>query len=409
MMARFCRYIDKVFHLGKLMQTLRDTRKHPVIPTQAVFASALTMFATARQSLNQLERETRAPARLRGIVGLRLPSADSVGRIYAQTDSQAVRQMLAAINHQVRRNKRLQMGNWKIAAVDGHEFFSSRKRCCPSCQTRTVQVKGETVTEYYHQGVVCHLIGEELSLPLDVELLRPGEGEETAAKRLLERVFVNYSRFVDVVAGDALYFDAPFINFCREHHKHVIVVIKGDHRLLLQDAQGVFSQQTPLVWEEPHRRVRCWDQEGLTSAEGVKEPLRVVHTEETIHRRERIGGRWQERDETSNWYWAVTLSKNQVGSQEVYRAGHHRWDIENDCFNTLSMHWALDHCFKHHPTAIENFILTCFIAFVLLQCFWLHNLKPPLRCLIDTLIGLASELYRGLKPGCQAPWQARAP
>lgn len=79
--------------------------------------------------------------------------------------------------------------------------------------------------------------------------------------------------------GDALYFDAPFISFCREHHKHAIVVIKGDHRLLLQDAHGLFAQQAPCEWHEPQRLVRCWDQEGFTSAEGVREPLRVLHTE----------------------------------------------------------------------------------------------------------------------------------
>jgi hypothetical protein len=237
---------------------------------------------------------------------------------------------------------------------------------------------------------------------LDVELLQPGEGEETAAKRLLERVFANYARFVDVVVGDALYFDAPFINFCLEHHKHAIVVIKGDQRLLLQDAQGLFSQQAPGEWAEVHRHIRFWDQEGFTSAEGVRTPLRVLHTEETIRRRERVAGRWQVKDETSRWFWATTLLKKQLGTWEMYRAGHGRWDIENDCFNTLSTHWALDHCFKHEPNAIVNFVLTCFIAYVLLQCFWRGNLKAPKRMLISTLIGLADELYRSLGPGCHA-------
>jgi len=46
--------------------------------------------------------------------------------------------------------------------------------------------------------VACHLTGLDLALPLDVELLRPGEGEETAARRLLERVLINYSRFFDL-------------------------------------------------------------------------------------------------------------------------------------------------------------------------------------------------------------------
>ena len=175
-------------------------------------------------------------------------------------------------------------------------FFASRKRCCGQCQTRTLTVEGQEVIEYYHRGVVCHLVGHELAVPLDVELLRPGEGEETAAKRLLERVFARYGRFFDVVLGDALYLDAPFLNFCLDHHKHAIVTVKGDQRLLLQDAQGLFAQQTPGQWIEGNCRVDYWDQEGFTSCEGVQKPLRVLHTVETVRRRERIAGAWQQKE-----------------------------------------------------------------------------------------------------------------
>jgi hypothetical protein len=163
--------------------------------------------------------------------------------------------------------------------LTGTNFFPSRKRCCAYCQTRTLTVQGEEVTEYYHRGVVCHLNGHQLALPLDVELLRPGEGEETAAKRLLERVVANYGRFFGAVAGDALYLDAPFINCCRKHGKHDV-------------------------------------------------------------------------------------------------------------------------------TAIVNFVLTLFIVYVLLQCFWQRNVKPALQRGIGTLISLAEELCRSLGPDCQAPWQS---
>jgi hypothetical protein len=321
--------------------------------------------------------------------------------------------MLVRIHHQLKRNKALADGDdLKIAAVDGHEFFKSRKRCCEQCQQRTLTIQGEQVVEYYHQGVVCHLIEHRLAVPLDVELLRPGEGEETAAKRLLTRVFANYGRFFDVVGGDALYFDAPFINFCREHHKHALVVVKGEQRLLLQDAQGLFAQQLPQVWQDRRRTVQSWDAEGFTTCEGVQQPLRVVHTLETLHRRERIAGQWSEKEETSVWYWATTLTKRQLSTRRIWQAGHRRWDEENDCFNTLSMHWGLDHCFKHDPTAIVNFVLTLFLAYVLLQCFWQRNVKAPLRKKIGTLLSLAEELRRSLGAEVQAPWYkqlARAP
>jgi Transposase DDE domain len=414
MMSRFCRYIGKCFRFHELLPLFSDTRQQPHVPSASVFASVLALFACNRTSLNSLEKDLRHfPSRLRGLVGPQPPSIDTIGRVYALADSGGLRQILARVHHRLKRNKALADGDdLKIAAVDGHEFFKSRKRCCAQCQQRTIIVQGEPVVEYYHQGVVCHLIEHRLALPLDVELLRPGEGEETAAKRLLERVFANYPRFFDVVCGDALYFDAPFINFCLQHHKHAVVVVKGEHRLLLQDAQGLFAQQPGQFWQDRRRTVQYWDADGFTTAEGVKQPLRVVHTVETVRRRERVAGAWREKEEVSSWYWAATLSGRQLSTRRVWQAGHGRWDVENDCFNTLSMHWGLDHCFKHDPAAIVNFVLTLFLAYVLLQCFWQRNVQAPLRKRIGTLLGLAEELRRSLDREVRAPWYkqlARAP
>jgi len=406
MMTRFCHYVDKCFHLQELLPTLTDKRVKPQLSSASVFASVFALFACNRTSLNSLEKDlVHLPARLRGLVGPRPPSIDTIGRVYGLLDSAALRQLLVQVHHRLKRNKALADGDeLKFAAVDGHEFFARRKRCCPKCQQRILKVNDQDVVEYYHQGVVCHWIGHDLAVPLDVELLRPGEGEETAAKRLLERVFANYPRFFDVVCGDALYLDAPFINFCRDHHKHALVVVKGEHRLLLQDADGVFAGQQPGQWQDRQRTVQYWDEEGFSSCEGVKEPLRVVHTVETVRRRERIAGAWQQKEVTSSWYWATTLSKRQLSTGRAWRAGHRRWDVENDCFNTLSSHWGLDHCYKHAPDAIVNFVLTLFLVYVLLECFWQRNLKAPRRKLLGTLLGLAEEWCRSLGRTVRAPW-----
>ena len=414
MMSRFCRYLDKCFHFQELLPLFTDSRKKPQVPAAAVFASALALFACNRTSLNSLEKDlVRFPSRLGGLVGPRPPSIDTIGRVYSLADSDSLRQMLLRVHYRLKRNKALADGDdLKVAAVDGHEFFKSRKRCCAQCQQRTVTVQGEDVVEYYHQGVVCHLIEHRLAVPLDVELLRPGEGEETAAKRLLERVFANYPRFFDVVCGDALYFDAPFLNFCLRHGKHALVVVKGDQRLLLQDAQGLFAQQPGQVWQDRRSTVRYWDAEGFTTCEGAQRPLRVVHTVETTRRRERVAGQWREKEEQSVWYWTTTLTGRQLSTRRVWQAGHRRWDEENDCFNTLSTHWGLDHCFKHDPAAIVNFVLTLFLVYVLLQCFWQRNVQAPLRARIGTLLGLAEELRRSLGAEVRTAWykqRARAP
>ena len=125
------------------------------------------------------------------------------------------------------------------------------------------------------------------------------------------------------------------------------------------------------------------------------QPLRVLHTQETEQRRERIAGQWKNTEQLSSWYWATTFSRRQLSARSFGRAGHWRWDIENGCFNTTSTHWGLDHVFKHEPTAIVNFLLTLFLAFLLLQCFWRRDLEPPFHDYF-TLIGLAAELYAAL-------------
>lgn len=124
MMARFYGYIHKVFEFRRLAAILTDSRPEPVIPTAAIFGTAFAMFATCRGSLNGIDHQRHFPGRLRNFVGPRIPSGDSVGRVYAQLDSDTLRQVLKDVHHRIKRNKMLDnTTGWLFAAVDGHEFF----------------------------------------------------------------------------------------------------------------------------------------------------------------------------------------------------------------------------------------------------------------------------------------------
>jgi hypothetical protein len=260
------------------------------------------------------------------------------------------------------------------------------------------------VTEYYHRGVVFHIVGFPIAMPLDVEMIRPGEVEVIAAKRLLERVLLRYGRFFDVALADALYTEAPFYNLCLRYRKHVISVLKGEQRVLLQDAQGVFSLMKPKVWKEGRSQIRAWDAEGFTTAEGVDVALRVLRTEETVTQRHRKNHQWIEETQVHQWGWVTTLPMSQIPTRLLCHIAHRRWEIENNLFHTLVTYWSLDHCFKHHPMAILNFVLTLFIAFMLVQSFYYRNLKSQRR-IHWTLIVLANELHLGLVVmDIPAPW-----
>jgi hypothetical protein len=126
MMARFCRYIEKVFHASARIEALHDSRTKPQIPTRSVFLSAMMMFVARLGSLNAIESELRVPRRWEKIVGERKASADTIGRVVGLIDPETLRDLLSGFNHQLRRNKVLDHSPWalRFAALDGHEFFS---------------------------------------------------------------------------------------------------------------------------------------------------------------------------------------------------------------------------------------------------------------------------------------------
>lgn len=273
-------------------------------------------------------------------------------------------------------------------------FFAGRHHRCSLCSQRRISAGGETLIECYHRGVVAHLIGYDIPLVLDMEMLRPGETEIAAAARLLERLLARYGRFFDAVLGDALYLGSQIFNLCTEHGKHALAVLKANNASLKEDAIPLLCRQTPLTHHEDGLLIRYWDEDGFRHG-AFKAPLRVLRTEEVSSRRTRMAGTWVQREQTSQWMWATTIPKSKIGSRALCQIAHQRWQIENRIFNSLSRHWGLDHCFRHHPVAMVNFILTLFIAHTLVQCFYNLNMKEELRRRY-TIIGLAAALLRGV-------------
>lgn len=246
-------------------------------------------------------------------------------------------------------------------------------------------------------------------MALDVEMMRPHEGEIPAALRLLERVFKNHGRILDGVIGDAEYFCAPFFNLCTEHGKYAAAVLKDNNPALLAEARALMAQIEPVVQEGPTGRTLYWDIEGISVSDGIKKPVRVLRAFEPARLPIRKRSKKQPEPEPHDNLWGTTAPKTVLPTREFAQLGHHRWDIENCAFNILVNQWGLDHCYKHEPAAIINFILTLFIAYLLIQCFRSRNLKPELRRFFTTTIALADELRVSLAAAAgRAPWIERA-
>ncbi len=221
------------------------------------------------------------------------------------------------------------------------------------------------------------MTGSELRILLDLEPQRPDEDEVTTARRLLDRVLARYPRAFQLLLADGLYAQAPFFNLLLAHGKHALVVLKDERRDLYQDACGLFVVTPPEPGKYRSRHCQWWDVSDLTTWPQVNAPVRVIRSRETYQVRRQTTK--QVESITTDWIWATTLPVTQAATEQAVGLGHRRWDIENYGFNELANEWHSDHVYKHHPQAIESFLLVAFLAYNLFHAFWVLNLKPAVR------------------------------
>ena len=146
-------------------------------------------------------------------------SDDTIGYALQRQSPEPVFALSCEIARRLKRNGVLR-SDWSrglvVAAVDGIEICSSFVRCCDACMEREMEhkVNGEMRTDmqYYHRIVVVAVVSTPFPIPLGLRFQKNGEGEVGCALALLQDLNHQLGRrFLDVLVGDALYMQAPFV------------------------------------------------------------------------------------------------------------------------------------------------------------------------------------------------------
>jgi len=393
MLRRVRGYLGKIFALDALAEgAIPEDREDPDVPVARVWMSALLMLVVGQRSLRQFdEMMKRCHGKGAGGRPAGAPSERTVRRVFEWLRLDALRELVKVMTRTLRRNKTpLAAAGARglvAVAIDGKEVFASGLRKCEDCLERTVwtvdRKTGEkrSHTEYYHRVAVCFLIDCLIPLLLDVEMVRPGEGELAAGRRLLRRVLKNHPRLFDVVSADALYGDKEFLQMILKARKRFVVTLKDDRRDAYDEADRLRKLVEPATWGDRDRKCRVWDIPDIRpwwKAPGVR--LRVVWSDEKVRqpapgRRRRGESAWVD----STWVWLTDIPSSLGPARLIWRFGHRRWHIENRCFHEGVREWGFDHCFHHHPNAICAFLMTMSVAMILVHTFLKRNLKEALR------------------------------
>jgi hypothetical protein len=429
----FLGYLNKVFHFREALPSLRDGRQDPDIPPRTVFLSLFYGFAFRLTSFQQVEADLAQPHLQRWTEAPRAFRDDTLRYSLASFDLAALEQRLVDINRRLKRNKAFEPGRVQgriVAALDGCEVLSSFSRCCEFCLRRRIvsqNEQGQPVEQiqYYHRLVGCQIISSPVKPLLALEWVRPGEGEDTAALRLLGRLPELYgSRFFDILLLDSLYPQAPVLQLAEEIGWDLVITLKQEDRDLYQDAQGLFRGRAPddhFAETRAHNvvEVQLWQEEDLPFTKEHPQPVRVVRSEERRTEWHYRQGQRSSETKSEQWVWMTTLDPKIFSIRQVYRLGHDRWKQENNGWGDLTQNWALKHGFLHAckhrprrrdpqgvPQPLPNHglmavtLILC-IAFALCSAFALLHSKMFRRCQLS-LREISRQLYRSL-------WQIQPP
>jgi Transposase DDE domain len=376
-------YAHKVFAKDDRLGRMSDGRRDPTLPLSAVLATwqwGLMRRTPSTEQIGDLLRDRRWRARL----GLKPAAGGSADRAAEVLDSLALEEwneMMIQDFFIARRAGVLTdegLYGKRCAALDLSELFNSEKIHCPQCQVREKTVQDEQgekrlVKEYYHQAVALVWVSGPLPFVLGWELLAPGEGELTAALRLLERLLPRLRKSLDLILGDALYCCRPFFQTVCGAGLEGLAISSGQTEM---DDEIDLLRKTDPPRTVPGIEVAVWEMESEAWRQDLKRPLRIIHGERRYE-----APPWKHERKQLRVVTSVPVEILPAG--QGWKVGRCRWRIENGTFNRLTRDYSLTHNYHHSPAAIVALLAMRSFACFLTQVYWRYatarSLGAPAR------------------------------
>ncbi|SUY47664.1 transposase family protein [Clostridium putrefaciens] len=371
-------YINKVYHIGKKMNTLKDKRIKFSAKVSTISFVVLFGFILQIRSFNRLEHlleknkfKKLLPKKTK------VPRIDTVRRSLSDFDLEGLNNMHNQIIKTAVKNRVFRTGTMdglKVVAIDGVELFESTKKCCDKCLSR---VHNGGVTHYFHRSVVCSTVGSDPHLILGQEMLEPktdgsnkDEGETTGGKRLINRLYKEFHHFADIIVADALYCKSTWIKEVLSIGMNAVVRVKDERLHIVKDALALFKCREPnKKWvvnrkSNNYIKIKAWDEDNFEMSNSEIK-VRFIKFIEEVHKKNKV-----EIKES----WIITTDKF-TSVETLWKIMHKRWDIENNAFHQLKTEWHLDHCFLHSPTGVETVLMFIVIAFNLMQLYFFRCIR----------------------------------
>jgi hypothetical protein len=393
-----------VFGFADLVQALPEGRQFPQHSWKKVFDAVFLGAAMQIPSLLQIEAECRDGALAKRIGPI---SDDTIGYALERQSPEPVFALNCEIARRLKRNGVLR-SDWSrglvVAAVDGIEICKSFVRCCDACMEREIdhKVHGEMQTDiqYYHRIVVVALVSTAFPIPLGVRFQKNGEGEVACALALLKELVDRLGRrFLDVLVGDALYLQSPFVKEVELLGLDWAFTVKENQPELLHEAQRLTQGSSTGVDVEAGREIHYWHlpQVDWPVADRLVRVVKTVRIEKrrrvTLRGKDdpRIKSKTAVTQESTNFY-ATNFELGSLPPLFIHQFSRSRWRIDTEVFQTITTDCNLKHPAVHQTTALVVLTMIRFLAYTLSLVFYHRQVRSHARGDCGTFHDLAKRI-----------------
>jgi hypothetical protein len=404
---RFEAYLDKVFDFSQRVASLPEGRHSPTHPWHRVFDAVFLAAAMQIPSLLQIEAECR-----NGVLAKRIGpiSDDTIGYALQRQSPEPVFALGCEIARRLKRNGVLR-SDWSrglvVAAVDGIEICNSFVRCCDACMQREVQhkVRGEMRTDiqYYHRIVAVVIVSTPTPIPLGIRFQKDGEGEVSCALALLRELVDRLGRrFIDLLVGDALYLQSPFVKEVERLGLDWAFTLKENQPELLREAERFTIGPPAGVQSEPDRQLHWWHlpQVDWPVADRLVRVIKTVRTD--LKRQVTVSqdGEHLKKSksevtlESTNFY-ATNFELGAIPPLFIYQLSRSRWRIDAEVFQTITTDCHLKHPAVHQSTALVVLTMIRVLSYVLSLVFYQRQICSHARGHCDSFHEFAKRVAYG--------------
>jgi hypothetical protein len=217
-----------------------------------------------------------------------------------------------------------------------------------------------TDIQYYHRIVAVVAVSTPIPIPLGIRFQKDGEAEVPCALALLQDLVSRLGRrFLDLLVGDALYLQAPFVKEVERLGMDWAFTLKENQPELLREAERFTAGPPATSQSDSKQELRCWHlpQVDWPVADRL---VRVVKTVRIDHKRQVTVS--QEGDhlkksktdvalESTNFY-ATSFELGAISPTFIHQLSRSRWRIDAEVFQTITSDCHLKHPAVHQSTAL---------------------------------------------------------